>query len=80
MPRFRLRYEVVAMQMVDFNQYVQNQRMYGGTAGRKMGIVYKGRNYILKFPGNLKEQKMKNIQLSPIALSVSILVRRFINF
>lgn len=52
------------MQLVDFNRFVQNQRMYGGTAGRKMGIVYKGKNYILKFPGNLKEQKMKNIQLS----------------
>ena len=59
-----MRYEVVAMQMVDFNQYEQNQRMYGGTAGRKMGIVYEGKNYILKFPGNLKEQQMKNIQLS----------------
>lgn len=52
------------MQMVDFNRYVQNQRMYGGTAGRKIGIVYEGKNYILKFPGNLKEQQMKNIQLS----------------
>ena len=50
------------MQMIDFNQYVQNQRMYGGTAGRKMGIVYKGKNYILKFPGNLKEQQMKQIK------------------
>lgn len=50
--------------MVDFNWYGQNQRMYGGTAGRKMGIVYEGKNYILKFPGNLKEQQMKNIQLS----------------
>lgn len=52
------------MQMVDFNRYGQNQRMYGGTAGRKIGIVYEGKNYILKFPGNLKEQQMKNIQLS----------------
>lgn len=52
------------MQMIDFNQYIQNQRMYGGTAGRKIGIVYEGKNYILKFPGNLKEQHMKNIQLS----------------
>lgn len=59
-----MRYEVVAVQIVDFNQYEQNQRMYGGTAGRKMGIVYEGKNYILKFPGNLKEQQMKNIQLS----------------
>lgn len=52
------------MQMIDFNQYTQNQRMYGGTAGRKMGIIYEGKNYILKFPGNLKEQQMKNIQIS----------------
>lgn len=52
------------MQMIDFSKYVQNQRMYGGTAGRKMGIDYEGKNYFLKFPGNLKEQHMKNIQLS----------------
>ncbi|MFI3212298.1 MAG: CtkA family protein [Eubacteriales bacterium] len=50
--------------MENFNEYKQNQRMYGGTAGRKMGIDYKGDNYILKFPGNLKELQMKNIQLS----------------
>lgn len=52
------------MELIDFNGYEQNQRMYGGTAGRKMGIYYNGSNYILKFPGNLKEQKMKNICLS----------------
>lgn len=52
------------MQIVDFNGYDQNQRMYGGTAGRKMGISYEGKDYILKFPGNLKEQGMKNIRLS----------------
>ncbi len=52
------------MKMIDFNGYEQNQRMYGGTAGRKMGISYEGKNYILKFPGNLKEQGMKNIRLS----------------
>ena len=52
------------MKMVDFNGYKQNQKMYGGTAGRKMGITYNGKDYLLKFPGNLKEQKMKNINLS----------------
>lgn len=52
------------LQLEDFNNYQQNQRMYGGTAGRKMGIVYKGKDYLLKFPGNLKEQQMKNINLS----------------
>ena len=52
------------MQLEDFNIYRQNQRMYGGTAGRKMGITCNGRDYLLKFPGNLKEQQMKNINLS----------------
>lgn len=52
------------MKLVNFNDYPQNQRMYGGTAGRKMGITYEGKDYLLKFPGNLKEQQMKNINLS----------------
>ena len=52
------------MKLEDFNAYQQNQRMYGGTAGRKIGITYKGKDYLLKFPGNLKEQQMKNINLS----------------
>lgn len=56
--------EVAGMKMVDFNGYEQNLRMYGGTAGRKIGITYNGKNYLLKFPGNLKEQVMKNIRLS----------------
>ena len=29
------------MELIDFNAYQQNQRMYGGTAGRKMGITYR---------------------------------------
>lgn len=52
------------MELIDFNDFQQNQRMYGGTAGRKMGITYEGKEYLLKFPGNLKEQRMKNINLS----------------
>ena len=52
------------MRLENFNDYPQNQRMYGGTAGRKMGITYMGKDYLLKFPGNLKEQQMKNINLS----------------
>lgn len=52
------------MELIDFNNFKQNQRLYGGTAGRKMGISYKGKDYLLKFPGNLKEQQMKNIHLS----------------
>lgn len=52
------------MQLIDFNDYEQNAKMYGGTAGRKIGISFEGKDYILKFPGNLKAQNMKNIQLS----------------
>lgn len=52
------------MELIDFNNFQQNQRMYGGTAGRKMGITYNKKEYLLKFPGNLKEQQLKNINLS----------------
>ena len=52
------------MELINFDDFEQNQRMYGGTAGRKMGITYEGKEYLLKFPGNLKEQQMKNINLS----------------
>ena len=55
---------MILMQLVDFNRYEANEKMYGGTAGRKIGIRYEGNDYILKFPGNLKEQNMKNIQVS----------------
>ena len=36
--------EVMGMEMADFNGYEQNQRMYGGTAGRKMGISVDGKD------------------------------------
>ena len=52
------------MELINFDNFKQNQRMYGGTAGRKMGITYNGKDYLVKFAGNLKEQKMKNINLS----------------
>lgn len=50
--------------MIDFNQCEANTRAYGGSAGRKLGIVYRNENYLLKFPGNLREKEMKNISLS----------------
>ncbi len=70
--------------MADFNGYEQYQRMYGGTAGRKMGISYNGRDYILKFPGNLREQGMKNIRLSyynsPVCEYIGSQVYRMLGF
>lgn len=52
------------MQLINFDSFEQNKRMYGGSAGRKIGITYQRRNYLLKFPGNLREQQMKNVRLS----------------
>jgi len=49
--------------MIDFTQYSQNLRAYGGAAGRKLGIVMDGENYIVKFPGTLKEKNLKNAKL-----------------
>lgn len=51
-------------EMVDFTEYKQNIRVYGGAAGRKLGIVMDGENYIVKFPGNLKEKDLKTVNLS----------------
>lgn len=50
--------------MIDFSKYEQNTRAYGGAAGRKLGISMGGENYIVKFPGNLKEKGLKNVVLS----------------
>ena len=52
------------MQIVNFDGYSQNKRFYSGSACRKIGIVYHGDNYILKFPGNLKDRNLKNVVLS----------------
>ena len=52
------------LEVIDFNDYPQNFRMYGGLAGRKVGINYKGENYIIKYPQNLKDTKMKNVVIS----------------
>lgn len=52
------------LKMRDFSQCELSMRAYGGAAGRKLGIVVDNENYILKFPGNLKERNLKNVRLS----------------
>lgn len=42
------------MEIADFNVYEQNQRIYGGTAGRKMGISYKGERLYFEVSGQSK--------------------------
>lgn len=39
-------------------------KTYGGRSCTKLGIEYCGEMYLLKFPGNLREKGMKNVQLS----------------
>lgn len=52
------------IEMINFEDCPINDRVYGGAAGRKLGVVYEGQNYILKFPGNLKDKQLKNIKMS----------------
>lgn len=52
------------MELIDFNHCEMNYRVYGGSAGRKQGIIYNGKNYLLKYPGNVREFKNVNISYS----------------
>ena len=36
------------MELIDFDNCEQSLRVYGGSAGRKNGIVYNGKNYLVK--------------------------------
>ena len=36
--------------LIDFTNYKSNNKHYGGNAGLKKGIVYEGKNWLLKFP------------------------------
>ncbi|MDO4198261.1 MAG: CtkA family protein [Erysipelotrichaceae bacterium] len=47
------------MFLYDFNQYEENMKLYGGNAGRKLGIVIDGENWLLKFPKTTRNLKTK---------------------
>lgn len=47
------------MNMIDFGKCERNTCYYGGQAGEKYGIVYNDKDYLLKFPRNMKEMKTK---------------------
>lgn len=53
-----------SMELIDFNECTVNDRNYGGLSGNKIGILYQDENYIIKYPGNLKERNLKNVELS----------------
>lgn len=39
------------MALIDFEGCERSRRFYSGNAGRKVGVVWDGGNWILKFPG-----------------------------
>lgn len=52
------------MELIDFNDCQINNRNYGGMSGNKIGVIYNNENYIIKYPGNLRERNLKNVVLS----------------
>lgn len=52
------------MNLYDFNKYEISKNTYGGHSGAKLGITANGTEYMLKFPGNMKEKNLKNINIS----------------
>lgn len=50
------------LELENFNFCPQNTRYYGGNAGNKFGITYKGENWILKFPKTTRD--LHNPQIS----------------
>ena len=50
------------MKIIDFNNCPQSFRVYGGSAGRKNGIVFDSKNYLVKFPGSTS--RMQNVEIS----------------
>jgi hypothetical protein len=43
------------LRLVDFNNCERNLRYYGGESGAKIGMVYQGKNYLLKYPKSTKD-------------------------
>lgn len=50
------------MELIDFNEMKENDRTYSGNAGEKLGIVFRGENWILKFPKSTKA--FRNVKIS----------------
>lgn len=50
--------------LYNFDNIPQNNKTYGGTAGIKVGVTIDGVDYLIKYPGKLKDLHMKNVDLS----------------
>lgn len=52
------------MEFLDFNGCELSSRAYGGMSGAKVGIIYHGEYYLLKFPKRKSSGGYKNVELS----------------
>lgn len=50
------------MNIINFNDCLENNKAYGGMAGSKLGIIYQNEDWILKFPKGTKS--MRNVDIS----------------
>jgi len=50
------------MNIIDFDDCLENNKAYGGMAGSKLGIIYQNGDWILKFPKGTKS--MRNVEIS----------------
>lgn len=57
------------MTLIDFDSCPRSLRVYGGSAGRKSGIVLNGKNYLVKFPGSVSGMRNVNISYTNSPLS-----------
>lgn len=57
-------FEMSSFSLADADSLENSNLVYGGRACNKLGVVYGGKDYLLKFPGNLKNRNFKNVVLS----------------
>ena len=57
------------MYLIDFNECQENNKAYGGMAGSKLGIIYQGEDWILKFPKSTKGMRKTEISYTTSTLS-----------
>lgn len=57
------------MYLIDFNKCQENNKAYGGMAGSKLGIIYQGEDWILKFPKSTKGMRKTEIAYTTSPLS-----------
>lgn len=57
------------MDVIDFNDCLENYKAYGGMAGSKLGILYHDEDWILKFPKTTKGMKKVDIAYTTAPLS-----------